>query len=305
MRKPFSPPGPAGMGLQPAWVGPAVRWGVLVIAALFIAGKATVTVGAGERAVIFNCISGVQRGELGEGLHFLWPILQQPTVYDIKTATYTMSGVTWEGDVKSNDALTALTADGQTVALDMSIRYHADPDHVWRLHQSIGPDYKEKLIRPQARAHTRMVVAGFNVIDVYSGRRMVIQDQIKSRLRESFAKNDIILDDVLLRDVKFSPAFQQAIEQKQVALQDAQRMVYELDRARKERDRKVIEAQGAAEAIRLKADALAQNPQLVQYEYVQKLPANVKTVITDTRTIMSMGDLLGGAPARTGEEGRR
>ena len=280
----------------------AARWIVPLLLIIYMVSSATVTVGAGERAVIFNKVTGVEKGQKGEGLHFLVPFLQRPVVYDVKTATYTMSAAHAEGEVKGNDALTALTADGQTVSLDMSVRYHVDPDNVWRLHQHIGPEYQHKVIRPQARSHTRMVVSSFNVIDVYSGRRALIQEQVKARLEKSFRENDIILDDVLLRDVKFSPAFQQAIEQKQVALQDAQRMVYELDRARKERDRKVIEAEGAAASIRLKAQALAANPQLVQYEYVQKLPADVRTVVTDSKTIMNFGDLFAGAPARSQRE---
>jgi len=279
----------------------AARWAAVALLLLYLLSAGAVMVGAGERAVIFNKVSGVQHGQLNEGLHIICPYLQQPTVYDVKTATYTMSGVAWEGDVKGNDAMAALTADGQLVSLDMSVRYHVDLEHVWRLHQRIGPDYRNRLIRPQARAHTRMVVSGFKVTDVYSGRRAQIQEQIKQRLAQAFRENDIVLDDVLLRDVKFTPAFQQAIEQKQVALQEAQAMVYVLDRARKERDRKIIEAEGLAGAIRLKAQALAQNPQLVQYEYVQKLPANVRTVITDSKTIMNFGDLFAAQAAPQGE----
>ena len=60
------------------------------------------------------------------------------------------------------------------------------------------------------------------------------------------------------------------------------------------------EAQGEAGAIRLRARALTNNPQLVQYEYVKGLPDGVKTVIADTKTIISFSDLFGQTPAQQG-----
>ena len=257
-----------------------------------------VLVGAGERAVIFNRFSGVQQGQLGEGLHAIIPWVQRATTYDVKAQTYTMSGSATEANQQagnSNDALQALTADGQPVSLEMSVRFHADPQQVWKLHQEIGPDYLSKVVRPVVRADVRMVIAQYPVVDVYGARRAEIITQINARLRRELAKNYIVLDKALLRDVSFSPQFQQAVEQKQVAQQDVQRMEYERDRAEKERRRKIIEAEGEAESIRLKAAALSANPGLTQYEYVQRLPGNVRTMVTDNKTIVNMGDVSAGS----------
>jgi len=160
------------------------------------------------------------------------------------------------------------------------------------LHEDIGPQYVEKIVRPQTRSHVRMVVAKYPVVDVYGARRARIIDEINARLRPLFAKNNIVLENVLLRDVSFSPQFQQAIEQKQVAQQNVQQMAFVVDKADKERRRKIIEAEGEAESIRLKARALAKNPQLTQYDYVQRLPDNVRTIVTDGRTIVNLGDAM-------------
>ncbi len=294
-QKPSAPMRSASPGsLRWLWAIP-----LLWIALQFM--RSFVLVGAGERAVIFNRFSGVQPGQLGEGLHFVIPWVQTPTTYDIKTQTYTMSGSQTEGNSSvgnANDSLQALTADGLPVTLEMSVRFHIDPDRVWKLHQNIGPLYVEKIIRPQARSHVRMVIAQYPVVDVYGGRRAKIIEQINTRLRRLFGENDIILDEALLRDVSFSPQFQQAIEQKQVAQQDVQRMTFVLDQADKERRQKIIEAEGEAASIRLKAAALAKNPQLVQYEYVKNLPDNVRTIITDNRTIVNLGESsTGNAPS--------
>lgn len=285
-----------GWSKRPRGDGRAAKWIIGGLALLFLLPMLWpfVLVGAGERAVIFNRFSGTQRGQLGEGLHLIVPGVQRASLYDVKSQTYTMSAATSESNAEagaSNDSLEALTADGLPVFLEISVRFHPDPENVWRLHQEIGPDYVGKIVRPQARSHVRMVVAQYPVVDVYGPRRARIIEQINTRLRALLSKNYLVLDEVLLRDVSFSPEFQGAIEQKQVAQQDVSRLAFERDRADKERRRKIIQAEGEAESIRLKAAALAQNPGLTQYEYVQNLPSNVKTIITDGRTIVNLGDV--------------
>lgn len=80
---------------------------------------------------------------------------------------------------------------------------------------------------------------------------------------------------------------------KQVALQESERMKYILEKQRQEKERKIIEAQGEAQAIKEKGAALRANPQLIQYEYVQKLTPGIKAVITDQASIMNFpADLL-------------
>jgi prohibitin 2 len=273
--------------------GTGCLWAVFAVFILVTLGRSFVLVGAGERAVIFNRFTGTQPFQWGEGLHLVLPWVQIPTKYDVKTQTYTMhanQAETGHNGGEGNDAMTALTADGLPVLLDLSVLFHVDPDNVWKLHREIGPGYVEKIVRPQARSYVRMTVAQYPVIDVYGGRRAKIIEEINTRLRDLFARSYLVLDEVLLRNVQFSNEFQQAIEQKQVAQQEVQRMKFVLDQADKERRRKIIEAEGEAASIRLKAAALAQNPQLVEYEYVQRLPDNVQTIVTDGRAIVNVGE---------------
>lgn len=275
----------------------------LVIVVFLLLLQCFVLVGAGERAVIYSKISGVKPYQLEEGLHLNIPVIYEPIIYDTRYITYTMSGQgteahgetrsTSDGQMVPDDSLVALTSDGLPVTADVSVRFHIDPENVWRLHQSVGPSYVEKVVRPQSRALIRMSFAEYPVLDVYSGRRQMIVAQIEKELALSLRKNHIILDEVLLRDIRFPDSFQAAIEQKQVAQQAAQQMVYEVDRARSERQQKVIEAEGEAAAIRAKANALTQNPQLVPYEYVQRLPDTTRVIITGSNTLISLGDVLG------------
>ena len=100
-------------------------------------------------------------------------------------------------------------------------------------------------------------------------------------LKDELIKHFIVIDDVNIRDIKFSAEYQKAIEQKQIAQQDAERMNYVLEKSRKEKEQKIIDAeavkeskiiqaQGEAEAISKVGDALRRNPNVISYEYVQK-----------------------------------
>ena len=253
--------------------------GVLLV--VFVVFRPFVIVPAGARSVVFSLTSGVWEEQLDEGFHFLLPVVQRPFIYDVRTQTYSMSRVHWEGEVRGDDSLTALTSDGQTVSVDISVRFRPDHENVWRLHKEVGTDYVNKILRPEIRSQTRVAVSEFPVTEVYSAERQVIEDRIEERLRESLIRNYLIVDEVLLRDLRFSEAFAKAIENKQIAQQNAQRMEYVLERTEKEREQRILEAEGEAQAIELKGRAVAENARVIQYDYVRKIAPNVGTIISD------------------------
>lgn len=242
-------------------------------------------ISAGERAIIFDLRSGTLPRVLGEGMHFVVPFVQKVISYDVRTQTYTMSGTRWEGEVKGDDSLTALTSDGQQVTVELSVRFHPDEKRIYELHQRIGADYANKVIRPAARSQVRVVIAQYPVSDVYAAQRENIERKIEDALRKSLESNFIKLDEVLLRDIQFSPAYAGAIEQKQIAQQNDQRMKYVLEKAEKEKQQKILEAQGEAASINLRGRAIAQNGRIVQYEYARKIAPNVGAIITDGKSI--------------------
>lgn len=268
--------------------------GLWVLSLLF---SPLVTVPAGQRAVLFSLSGGTIAGQLNEGTHLIVPFVQKPVFYDVRSQTYTMSATSWEGEIKGDDSLRVLTLDGQEVSIDLSVRFHIDRDKVSALHKSVGTDYVNKIIRPAVRSQARTVLASHTVTEVYSSKREAVESEIESRLKADLAKNDIVLEEVLLRDVQFSPAFAKAIEDKQIAQQNSQRMQYVLLQAEKEKQQRILEAQGDARAIELKGQAIAQNSRVVQYEYARKIAPNVQAIISDGKTLPMAGASAAGAGA--------
>ena len=264
---------------------------IVVLVLLLIVGRlligSIVIVPAGHRAVVFSKFSGVlKETSLGEGFHVLIPWVWSAERYNVRQNTWTVTvGEPEPGQSDKGDSdLVALTKDGQKVTLDVSVQYHPDPKNVWRLHQLVGPRYRDKIIRPQVRSICRMVVSQYAVTDVYSSAREAIQERISTELGDSMGEWDIVLDQLLLRHVMFDESFQQAVEAKQVAIQEFERMEYELQTAEKNRQQKVIEAEGEAESLRLQGNALRDNPLAMNYEYARKVAPAVRGVITGKAT---------------------
>jgi regulator of protease activity HflC (stomatin/prohibitin superfamily) len=191
-----------------------------------------------------------------------------------------------------------LTSDGQQVGIDISVRFHPERSRIFSLHQKVGADYINKVIRPAVRSRTRTVIAARTVADVYTLKREEVETEIAKRLKEDLAKSDIVLEEVLLRDVKFSAPYAKAIEDKQIAQQNSQRMFYVLQQAEKEKQQRILEAQGDARSIELKGQAIAQNSRVVQYEYARKIAPNVGVIITDGKTLPVAGGGTAAATAR-------
>jgi regulator of protease activity HflC (stomatin/prohibitin superfamily) len=125
-----------------------------------------------------------------------------------------------------------------------------------------------------------------------------MEDLITSTLTEAFAENDLVLVSFLLRDIHFSEEYAAAVEQKQIAEQQAQQAKLVVEQKKQEAeqarqvaqgqaDAAVIAAEGAAKARKIQAEAEAQanqvisqsiTPALVEYQYVLKLAPGVQTI---------------------------
>jgi regulator of protease activity HflC (stomatin/prohibitin superfamily) len=281
---------------RPEFNLPELPWltyliGALLFVVLSFGSQCLLVVPAGTRAVVFNSLSGLDINPRGEGLHLLLPVIESPIFYDVRTQTYTMAAQRQESALQTDDALGVLSADGQQISLDVSVRFRLDPAQVSHLHQTIGPNYLDKVIRPEVRTVVRNELALHRAIAIFSDEREQIQEAMQAQLASKFADNDLILQDVFLRNVRFSEQFQSAIEQKQIAEQEKERERFLVEKAELEKQRAIIQAEGEASAIQLKGNALKQNPEIVQLEYVQKLAPGTRAIVTSAERMTKPGSL--------------
>ncbi len=260
-----------------------------IIAALAVTSFRYVPVG--HAMVKFNVLTK-RFSYVGEGLTFVPPFIYNTYIYDLRRQEYTMSARKGEGKRKDiDDSLWSPTKEGLQVGIDLTCWYRINPDSLISVHRRIGPDYDEKVVRPAIRSIVRHVISEYPIMDVYSAKRMHIQKEINDRLKTLLGKDGFIIDEIVLRDVHFTPDFAKAVEEKQIAQQEAERMEYVLEKERKEAERRQIEAQGKAKAIEIVSKELKKNPEYVRYLYVDKLSDKVKLIISDQGTILNLGEI--------------
>ena len=230
---------------------------VLVACAVLAALGSTVTVVPTGHAGIPIVFGKVQDRNLSEGLHFVNPLAHVVSM-TVRTETYTMSSVHDEGSVKGDDSITALSADGLLMPLDVTLAYRlVQTDAPW-LYRSIGPDYVDKVIRPVSRTAVREAIAGFTAQEAYSTRRQELAaniDQLLTRrLRDLLTQHEdfgdrrgFIVEQVMIRNVQLPVRMKNAIEEKLEAEQQALRMRFVLEKERQEAERKAIEAKGISD----------------------------------------------------------
>jgi regulator of protease activity HflC (stomatin/prohibitin superfamily) len=236
-------------------------------------------------AVIVSVVSpgGIRPEPMRAGLHWIFPFLEREVFYPISWQTYTMSGKPTEGALLGDDSIRARTSDGQEVRLDCSLIFRIDPDQAVTVHIDWQNRYIEDLIRPVVRGLVRTQVSQFTVREVNSSARRDLEVTLDRLLREGFGAKGFILDQFLLRDITFTPEYALAVEHKQVALEGEEQKTHEAAQIRnlaKGRAEAIeIEALAQAKAIELFAEALKRNPNVLTYQYIEKLSPNIRAML--------------------------
>jgi len=209
--------------------------GLGFLASMLAAFSTVVTVPAGHVGVPI-LFGKVQDRNLSEGLHFINPFTQVVSM-TVRTETYTMSSVRDEGAVKGDDSITALSADGLMMPLDVTLAYRLVPTDAPWLYRSIGPDFVDKVIRPASRTAVREAIAGFTAQEAY----------LLTQHEDFQNRRGFIIEQVMIRNVQLPARVKNAIEEKLEAEQQALRMRFILEKERQEAQRKAIEAQGISD----------------------------------------------------------
>ena len=255
-----------------------------------------------ERGVVISALeNGVREQALQPGLNFVVPFLENVITYPVERQTYTMSIASEEGQIRGDDSVEARTADGQIVRVDASIIFSIDPDRVVEQHKKWSGRYIDNLVRPVARGVIRDAVSQFGVEEVVSSKRFELLQAMQSDLSEIFDEGALILHDFVLRNIAFSDEYAASVEQKQIAEQLAQQAAFVVQQREQEAEQarqvaqgqadavviqaegqaqaRVIEAKAEAEALGLIAEALRNNPDLITFEYIQKLSPGIQVML--------------------------
>lgn len=219
-----------------------VVFGIVAIALVFFFSP-FVIVNAGHRGVVVN-LGNVSDRVLTEGIHWRTPFVQSIKQIEVRT-------------VKLDVTASAYSKDIQTVNTALTLNYHVVPDQANILYREIGSDFEARIIQPAVQESVKAALANYTAQELVELRPKV-KDEIKLALSERLALRYMVVDDLSITDFSFSDVYEQAIEAKQRAQQEALKAENDLRRIELEAQQRVATAKAEAEAIRIQAQAITQ-----------------------------------------------
>jgi len=226
---------------------------------------------------------------LGEGGNLIIPFLENLYQYDLQVREYTLSSSVKR---KGEGTLWGITSDGVSVGVEATLLYQINRDSLIKFHRNVGMDYEEKVIQPVFRSAIKSVISKYTSDGLLSFGRTGLDLEIKGILRNKLEPIGINVLDVLIRDIKFSPDYEKALEEKKLAEQEALKMQQLIKKESLNVQRMLVEAKGKAEAISIVAKELKKNPEYVGYLYVDKLSDKIKVIITNEKSILNLDEAI-------------
>jgi len=230
--------------------------GALII--LLIMLKPWVQVGAGERGIVQN-FGAVQDLVLNEGIHFKMPLVQTVILMDVKIQ-------------KAKTDAASSSSDLQDVDLSVALNYHIIPDKANLVYQTIGLEFKERIIDPAIQEVMKAVSARYTAEELIT-KRPAVSSEMQAALTARLLSSNISVDAFSIISFSFSQTFTDAIEAKQTAEQNALKAKRDLDRIRVEAQQTIAAATAEAEALRLQKMNIS--PDLIE---LRKIEANLKAI---------------------------
>ena len=189
--------------------------------------------------------------------HFYIPVISEFHTFDTKLQNMEMTFDPERGDVKSRDDLLFKTIDGNDISLDIIITYRIDPKKAGHILEFVAPNdqiLRQKIVRAIARSRPRDIFGELKTEEFYiAQKREQKSDRSLKILNGILNPYGVIVEKVATKNYRFNEAYQQAIEDKKVADQTAEKNRAATLAAKEEWLKKLEEAQ--AEVNRMVADA--------------------------------------------------
>ena len=226
--------------------------GGIVAALLVLIGfNSYVVINPGEAGVL-SLLGKAQEDALLEGIHYKIPFISKVDVYDVTVQKF---------EVPAQSA----TKDLQDLKASFAINFRLDPVKVVDIRRKQGTlsNVVSKVIAPQTQESFKVAAARKTAEEAIT-RRDELKEDFDVALNNRLDKYGILVLDTSVIDLNFTKEFAQAVEDKQIAEQSAQRAVYIAREAEQKAQADINRAKGRAEAQRLLAETLrAQGGSLV------------------------------------------
>ncbi len=240
------------MNTQKTYAGIASVLGLVIVAVVIVLLFFTATVETGDVGVVTN-FGKVTGTVLDSGWHIVGPV---DHVTDVSIRT-----ITTQTDAE------CFSSDLQEVKITLAVQTRITKENASKIYQNYGIEYMSQAM-PKILDALKAETAKYEAAEIIANRDKIRSEALKAA--SGRLQDFVEVQDLSIVNVSFSDDYEKAIEAKQVAQQRAEQAKYELQQAQIEADKKVAEAKGEAQAIEIRGDALAKNPEVINLELINK-----------------------------------
>jgi regulator of protease activity HflC (stomatin/prohibitin superfamily) len=219
---------------------------VLVFLIIVLWPTIFVNIQSGHAGVYFSLLFGGTdtKSVRGEGFQLKFP---WDTIYDYDIR---LQQVPYEFSV--------ISGDGLQLQIRVSVRCRPLRQRLAVLQKDIGPDYVQKIVIPQTQLALRTVAGSYSAEKLYSTSRGILEEAMDKTIERLTGKY-ILIDQILITGVYIPEALKRAIEAKLTEQQNVLQYDYVLGVAKKEAERKRIEAEGIRDFQRIVTPGISPN----------------------------------------------
>ncbi len=215
---------------------------------------------AGYVGVVYSMNGGVQDELLTQGFHFVNPT-KQVKEFTIGNEQLVLTQDERDGS-KGDDSFMVSTADNANISVSFQMSYRFQQDKVVETYKRFrgmsGNDIVSSRVRTVLKAKISEVTTFYTMMDIYSGDRGKINDEITEFLNKELSQEyGIEVIDASIIDVHPDEQLQQTINDRVKAMQRKQQAEAEQETIKVQNETKILEAEATAKAKQIEADAEA------------------------------------------------
>lgn len=217
---------------------------------------------------LFSSFAVVKSGEVGlrvrfgkvvdtsikEGINFKIPFIEKIEKVNIKVQKAEL-----ETESSSKDL--------QTITTQLAVNYKVDGEEASSLFKNVGNSYEETILTPAIQESIKAIISEYTAEQTITLRNEV-SDKCLEEIQTKVKKYGIIITDFNIIDLDFSYAYNQAIEEKQVAEQKVLTAQQELQKTKIEAEKKIVEAEATKKANELLNQTLTN--EVIKKQFIEK-----------------------------------